>query len=264
MSPPPSSAAPSPSPWADPFGHRPPTQHTAISSPGGPLRPKPSRYRTGIRFEPLARSLCAAPRFQFPQRIERCSTSYTPGKPQQQGRHSTTSSGAEAIPAIESRARAIDSRYTDRLSMPTPNGWNDIAPSLRQLAGPCDVELDFFDHVRRPGNSTMLLPSGSPLQFPGYTRHLSRYTPSRHHVGCGDQSRSDKQPQRNLHAFSSRCLREIPCRTTNLRNRTERQRSFPGSDAHGDRSAMRRHRRAGNGQRGREGHSRRPCGRPSG
>ncbi|MDN2496174.1 hypothetical protein FHY52_05610 [Nocardia nova] len=45
---------------------------------------------------------------------------------------------------IAPRARAIDTRYTDRLPMLPPNGWNDIAANLRQLAGPYDVELDIL------------------------------------------------------------------------------------------------------------------------
>ncbi|MBB5916705.1 nitroreductase [Nocardia transvalensis] len=43
---------------------------------------------------------------------------------------------------IAARARAIGQRYSDRLPMREPRGWNRLLPELRKLASPHEISLD--------------------------------------------------------------------------------------------------------------------------
>ncbi|MEU7767736.1 hypothetical protein AB0B25_21750 [Nocardia sp. NPDC049190] len=46
---------------------------------------------------------------------------------------------------VRARADAIDHRYTDRLPMLRPDGWDDLVPALRRLVAPHGIELDVLD-----------------------------------------------------------------------------------------------------------------------
>lgn len=48
------------------------------------------------------------------------------------------------------RASAMDDRYTDRLPMNPPEGWEALVPRLRMLASPHYVELDALEESVRP------------------------------------------------------------------------------------------------------------------
>ncbi|WP_327117505.1 hypothetical protein OHB12_07740 [Nocardia sp. NBC_01730] len=50
---------------------------------------------------------------------------------------------------VRARAGAIHHRYTDRLPMLQPDGWDDLVPALRGLVSPHDIELDVLDESVR-------------------------------------------------------------------------------------------------------------------
>ncbi|NNH69291.1 hypothetical protein HLB23_05295 [Nocardia uniformis] len=51
---------------------------------------------------------------------------------------------------LKARARAIDSRRTDRLPMAEPRGWDVVLPRLRMLVSPHYLELDELEENVRP------------------------------------------------------------------------------------------------------------------
>jgi len=52
-------------------------------------------------------------------------------------------------PDVRTRTRAIHHRYTDRLPLLEPVGWDDILPALRKLVSPYETEFDVLDETAR-------------------------------------------------------------------------------------------------------------------
>ncbi|WP_054814714.1 Acg family FMN-binding oxidoreductase [Nocardia arizonensis] len=50
---------------------------------------------------------------------------------------------------VRARAEAMGRRYTERLAMHRPDGWDDLVHRLRMLASPHDVEVDVLDDTVR-------------------------------------------------------------------------------------------------------------------
>ncbi|MFC9439606.1 Acg family FMN-binding oxidoreductase [Nocardia sp. NPDC057030] len=56
----------------------------------------------------------------------------------------------DAPTGVQARARAIETRHTDRLPMLPPRGWAELVHRARMLANPHDIELDVLDAEAGP------------------------------------------------------------------------------------------------------------------